>query len=107
MSNDRYRDLLSIPDVARQLSISPHTVRSWIGQRRLGYFRIGRAILSIGRKSGGCSMKAALPHTSQADQCDYRKESRRNRRINRWGWTIRLIPYQHSDQPLHKTHSHG
>ncbi len=37
--------LMSIPEVAAALGVSRFTVRSWLRQRRLGYYRLGRRIV--------------------------------------------------------------
>jgi excisionase family DNA binding protein len=37
-------ELMTIPQVAHELGLSPHTVRSWMAQRRIGYFRLGRSV---------------------------------------------------------------
>lgn len=36
--------LLNVREAAQKLSISPHTIRSWVFQRRLPYVRLGRRI---------------------------------------------------------------
>ena len=36
--------LLRVREAAEMLGVSPHTVRSWIGSRRLGSVRMGRAV---------------------------------------------------------------
>ena len=35
---------LTVVETATELHVSPHTVRAWISQRRLGHIRLGRAI---------------------------------------------------------------
>jgi excisionase family DNA binding protein len=37
--------LLSLPEGARRLGVSRHTVRAWIRQRRLPFVRLGRRVL--------------------------------------------------------------
>lgn len=37
--------VLSIPEVATRLGVSKFTVRSWIRQRRLEHFKLGRRVL--------------------------------------------------------------
>jgi excisionase family DNA binding protein len=34
----------TVRECAVELNVSPFTVRSWIGQRRLGFVRLGRAV---------------------------------------------------------------
>jgi len=36
--------LLNVKQVAEKLSISPHTVRAWVFQRKLPYVQLGRRI---------------------------------------------------------------
>jgi excisionase family DNA binding protein len=36
--------LLTVQEAASALSVSPHTIRSWIGQRRLACVRLGRCV---------------------------------------------------------------
>lgn len=33
----------TVPEAARALGISVHTIRAWIAQRRIGYLKLGRA----------------------------------------------------------------
>ena len=41
----RTKDILnSIPEAAQQLSLSTHTIRSWVWQRRIESVRVGRAV---------------------------------------------------------------
>ena len=35
---------LTVDQTAEELGLSPFTVRAWIGQRKLGHIRLGRAI---------------------------------------------------------------
>jgi len=35
---------LTVDQTAKVLNLSPFTIRAWIGQRRLGHVRLGRAI---------------------------------------------------------------
>jgi excisionase family DNA binding protein len=35
---------LTVVDAAARLGLSSHTIRAWIGQRRIAYIRLGRAI---------------------------------------------------------------
>jgi excisionase family DNA binding protein len=35
---------LTIAQAAVELGVSPHTVRAWIGRRRLGHLKLGRAV---------------------------------------------------------------
>jgi excisionase family DNA binding protein len=35
---------MTVKEVAARLGISAYTVRTWLGQRRLGFIRLGRAI---------------------------------------------------------------
>jgi excisionase family DNA binding protein len=39
------RNLLSVARTAALIGISPHTLRSWLRQRRLPHVRLGRRIL--------------------------------------------------------------
>jgi excisionase family DNA binding protein len=34
----------TVPETARALGISRHTVRAWIAQRRIGYLKLGRSV---------------------------------------------------------------
>jgi excisionase family DNA binding protein len=34
----------TVPEAARALGISRHTVRSWIAQHRIAYLKLGRAV---------------------------------------------------------------
>ena len=34
----------TIPETARELNLSPTTIRAWVGQRRIGFVRLGRSI---------------------------------------------------------------
>jgi excisionase family DNA binding protein len=34
----------TVPEAARALGISTHTIRAWIAQRRIGYLKLGRAV---------------------------------------------------------------
>lgn len=34
----------TVPEAAKELGISIHTVRSWIAQHRIGYLKLGRAV---------------------------------------------------------------
>jgi excisionase family DNA binding protein len=34
--------LLSVPEAAYRLGISPHTVNSWVSQRRIAFIKVGR-----------------------------------------------------------------
>jgi excisionase family DNA binding protein len=34
----------TVAQAARALGLSPHTIRRWIGARRLGVLRLGRAV---------------------------------------------------------------
>ena len=34
----------TITEAARELNLSPTTVRSWIGQRRIGHTKLGRSV---------------------------------------------------------------
>ena len=34
----------TIDEAAEELNLSPHTIRAWIAQRRLGCVRLGRAV---------------------------------------------------------------
>ena len=36
--------LLKVPEVAEELALSEKTVWQWIGQRRIGVVRLGRAV---------------------------------------------------------------
>jgi excisionase family DNA binding protein len=36
---------LSVGQAAEELGISPHTVRAWVRERKIEFFRIGRRIL--------------------------------------------------------------
>lgn len=38
------RPPLTVKNAADELAVSPHTVRAWITQRRIGHIRLGRAI---------------------------------------------------------------
>lgn len=38
-------NLLSVPEASRALKISPHTLRSWIFQKKVPIVRIGRRVL--------------------------------------------------------------
>ena len=35
---------LTVQQTARELNVAVSTIRAWIGQRRIGYVRLGRAI---------------------------------------------------------------
>jgi excisionase family DNA binding protein len=37
-------ELVTVIEAARQLSLAPVTVRSWVGQRRIAAFKLGRAV---------------------------------------------------------------
>jgi excisionase family DNA binding protein len=37
-------DLLTIEEAAEALSLSPHTIRSWVKGRRIEFVRLGRSI---------------------------------------------------------------
>ena len=37
--------VMSVPEAAQRLGISPHTLRSWLRQGRLAYHRVGRRIV--------------------------------------------------------------
>jgi excisionase family DNA binding protein len=39
------RGNLSVQAAAAEIGISPHTLRAWLRQRRLGYVRAGRRVL--------------------------------------------------------------
>lgn len=43
MKTDRLSPL-TIEQAASELGVSPHTIRAWIGQRRLGHLKLGRAV---------------------------------------------------------------
>ncbi len=34
----------TVPEAARALGVSVHTIRAWIAQRRIGYLKLGRAV---------------------------------------------------------------
>ena len=34
----------TIGEAARELNLSPHTIRAWIAQRRIGCVRLGRSV---------------------------------------------------------------
>ena len=34
----------TVDEAADELAVSPFTIRSWIGQRRIGHVRLGRSI---------------------------------------------------------------
>ena len=34
----------TIPEAAREMNLSPTTIRAWVGQRRIGFVRLGRSI---------------------------------------------------------------
>lgn len=34
----------TVPEAARALGISVHTIRAWIAQRRIGYLKLGRSV---------------------------------------------------------------
>jgi len=38
-------DLLNLPEGARELKISVHTMRAWVFQKRIPFVRLGRRIL--------------------------------------------------------------
>lgn len=38
------RNLLRVPEVATALSLSPKTIWSWVGARKLAVHRIGRSV---------------------------------------------------------------
>jgi len=35
---------ITIPEAARELGVKVPTIRAWIGQRRLGHLKLGRAV---------------------------------------------------------------
>jgi excisionase family DNA binding protein len=35
---------LTVVEAAARLGLSSHTIRAWIGQRRIAYIRLGRAV---------------------------------------------------------------
>jgi excisionase family DNA binding protein len=37
--------LLSLPEAARRLGLSHHTMRAWVRQRRVPFVRLGRRVL--------------------------------------------------------------
>jgi excisionase family DNA binding protein len=39
-------NLFTIPETSRMLKISPHTLRSWIFQKKVPVVRLGRRVLS-------------------------------------------------------------
>lgn len=36
--------LLTVHDVARTLAVSPHTIYSWVAQRRIPFLKVGRLL---------------------------------------------------------------
>ena len=34
----------TVPEAARALGVSVHTIRAWIAQRRIGYLKLGRSV---------------------------------------------------------------
>jgi excisionase family DNA binding protein len=38
-------ELLNVQEAARELKLSPHTIRAWIYQKRLPLVRLGRRVL--------------------------------------------------------------
>lgn len=34
----------TVPEAARVLGISVHTIRAWVAQRRIGYLKLGRSV---------------------------------------------------------------
>lgn len=37
--------LLSVKEAAKELAVSPHTVRAWTSQRRIPFIKLGRRVL--------------------------------------------------------------
>ena len=38
-------NLLTVHEAAEELRLSPHTIRSWVSQKRITYQKIGRRVL--------------------------------------------------------------
>ena len=61
---------LIVAEAAARFNVSPHTVRSWIAQGKLGYVKLGRAVrippTEIQRVLAGGSVPASVPLTTGA-----------------------------------------
>lgn len=44
-------DLLTIPQVAERLQVSPWTIRAWIRDRELPHIRMGRRVIRVKREA--------------------------------------------------------
>jgi len=76
---ERFRDqsprlLLTVPELAKQLGVSVHTVYSWVAQRRLPFLKVGRLL-----RFDACAIDAWL-----REQCerDVRVEDTPRSRVN-------------------------
>lgn len=51
MDNPTQPDLLTIPQVAERLQVSPWTIRAWIRDRELPHIRMGRRVIRVKREA--------------------------------------------------------
>ena len=53
--------LLTIPEAAEALSLRPKTIRAWIGARRIGCVRLGRAVRVPAAEVGRLIQEGSVP----------------------------------------------
>jgi excisionase family DNA binding protein len=59
-------DLMTVDEVARQLRVSPKTVRAWLGQGRLRGFKLTPKVWRIRREDFQAFVTAAERHADES-----------------------------------------